>query len=449
MSDSPRASALLEMRQKYIPRGVFNTAPAFIESATGARITDVDGRTYIDFAGGLGVLNVGHAPPSVVAAIREQAERYLHTCFHVMMNEPYVQLARALSERVPGDFPKKTMFTNSGAEAVENAVKTARAYTGKQAVIVFEYGFHGRTLLTMTMTSKMRPYKFGFGTLAPNVHRAPYAYCYRCPLGKTYPSCEVACADTVADMLHTHVDPDEVAAIVVEPVAGEGGFIVPPPEWLQRLSEICQKNGIVFVADEVQSGIGRTGKMFAIEHAGVAPDVLTSAKSLGAGLPIGAVTGRAEIMDAPMVGGLGGTYGGNPLACVAGLEVLAMIDREHLLDRSLAIGARMIDRFRAMQERHPLVGDVRGLGAMVAIELVTDRATRAPAKEQTAKVVKMAYERGLLLLKAGVHDNVVRVLVPLVADDRTIDDGLDIIDDCLAAVGASADHATAADTSGR
>ncbi|NDD29615.1 MAG: 4-aminobutyrate--2-oxoglutarate transaminase, partial [Proteobacteria bacterium] len=397
---------------------------------------DVDGREFIDFAGGLGVLNVGHVPPEVVRAIQEQAARYLHTCFSVMMYEPYVQLARELCERVPGDFPKKTMFTNSGAEAVENAVKAARAYTGKQAVIVFEYGFHGRTLLTMAMTSKVKPYKFGFGTLAPNVHRAPYAYCYRCPLGKTYPSCNVACADTVADMFNTHVDPDEVAALVVEPVAGEGGFIVPPPEWLQRLSEICRQRGVVFVADEVQSGIGRTGKMFAVEHAGVAPDMLTSAKSLAAGVPLGAVTGRAEIMDAPIVGGLGGTYGGNPLACVAGLEVLAMIDRDRLLDRSREIGKRMMTRFQAMREKHPLIGDVRGLGAMVAIELVSDREKRTPAKEQTSKVIKKAYERGLLLLKAGVHDNVVRTLVPLVADDRTIDDGLDIIDDCLAAVGA-------------
>lgn len=437
MADSSRSAALHEMRQQYVPRGVFNTAPTFIESASGARITDMEGREFIDFAGGLGVLNVGHVPPDVVAAVQAQAARYLHTCFHVMMNEPYVQLARELSERAPGDFAKKTMFTNSGAEAVENAVKCARSHTGKQAVIVFEYGFHGRTLLTMTMTSKMRPYKFGFGTLAPNVHRAPYAYCYRCPLGKAYPDCGIACAERVADMLQTHVDPDEVAALVVEPVAGEGGFLVPPPEWLARLSEICRQHGIVFVADEVQSGIGRTGKMFAIEHAGVTPDVLTTAKSLAAGLPLGAVVGRAEIMDAPMVGGLGGTYGGNPLACVAGLEVLAKLDREKLLDRSLAIGAHMVDRFHAMQERHALIGDVRGLGAMVAIELVSDKARRTPAKEQTAKVVKMAYERGLLLLKAGVHDNVVRVLVPLVADDRTIDDGLDILDACLTAIGAA------------
>ena len=432
----PRSATLQELRDQYVPRGVSNATPTFIASAEGARITDVDGREFIDFAGGLGVLNVGHVPPDVVRAIQEQATRYLHTCFSVMMYEPYVQLARELCERVPGDFPKKTMFTNSGAEAVENAVKAARAYTGKQAVIVFEYGFHGRTLLTMAMTSKVKPYKFGFGTLAPNVHRAPYAYCYRCPLGKTYPSCNVACADTVADMFNTHVDPDEVAALVVEPVAGEGGFIVPPPEWLQRLSEICRQRGVVFVADEVQSGIGRTGKMFAVEHAGVAPDMLTSAKSLAAGVPLGAVTGRAEIMDAPIVGGLGGTYGGNPLACVAGLEVLAMIDRDRLLDRSREIGKRMMTRFQAMREKHPLIGDVRGLGAMVAIELVSDREKRTPAKEQTSKVIKKAYERGLLLLKAGVHDNVVRTLVPLVADDRTIDDGLDIIDDCLAAVGA-------------
>jgi 4-aminobutyrate aminotransferase/(S)-3-amino-2-methylpropionate transaminase len=433
MPDTPKSAALHDLRQRYVPRGVFNVAPTFIESAEGARVTDVDGRTFIDFAGGLGVLNVGHAPPPVVEAVRDQAERYLHTCFHVMMYEPYVRLAQRLSELVPGPGEKKTMFTNSGAEAVENAVKVARSYTGKQGVVVFEYAFHGRTLMTMTMTSKMRPYKFGFGTLAPNVYRGPYAYCYRCPLGKSYPSCEVACADQIENMLRTHVDPDEVAALVVEPVAGEGGFIVPPPEWLQRLSEICRRHGILLVADEVQSGIGRTGTMFAIEPSGVAPDVLTSAKSLAAGLPLGAVSGRAEIMDAPMVGGLGGTYGGNPLACVAALAVLDMIGEQNLLERSRAIGVRLMEHFHQMQEKHAIVGDVRGQGAMVAMELVTDRVSKAPAKDETARIVKMAYDRGLLLLKAGVHDNVVRVLVPLVADDATIDEGCRILDECLAA----------------
>lgn len=434
MPSHKKSTALHEMRQRYVPRGVFNVTPTFIESAEGARVTDVDGRTFVDFAGGLGVLNTGHVPPRVVEAVHKQATRYLHTCFHVMMYEPYVQLAKRLSELVPGDFDKKTMFTNSGAEAVENAVKVARSYTGKQAVIVFEYAFHGRTLLTMAMTSKVRPYKFGFGTLAPNVYRAPYAYCYRCPLEKKYPDCGVACADVVEGMLATHVDPDEVAAIVIEPVAGEGGFIVPPPEFLRRLSEICRKYGIVFVADEVQSGMGRTGSLFAIEQAGVVPDVLTSAKSLAAGLPLGAVTGRAEVMDAPMVGGLGGTYGGNPLACAAALEVLKLIEEQNLLQRSREIGARILARFRDMQEKYALIGDVRGQGAMVAMELVTDRADKHPARDETARVIKLAYERGLLLLKAGVHDNVVRVLVPLVADDRTIDDGLDILDGVLAEI---------------
>ena len=433
----PRNAELMALREQYVPRGVFNVVPAFADHASGAELFDVDGRRFIDFAGGLGALNVGHCPPEVVQAVQEQAARYLHTCFHVTMNEPYVQLAKALCERTPGSFPKKTMFVNSGAEAVENAVKIAKSYTGRRGVVVFEYGYHGRTMLTMTMTSKVKPYKHGFGTLAPDVHRIPYGYCYRCPFKLEHPSCEMACAHNLESFLKTHAEPDEIAALVVEPVVGEGGFVVPPPEFLPTLAAICKKHGIVFIADEVQAGFGRTGKLFAIEHSKVEPDLLISAKSLGAGLPLAAVTGRAEMMDAPMVGGLGGTYGGNPLSCAAALAVIKMIDEQGLLERSTRMGAYMLERFRAMQSELAFIGDVRGQGAMVAMELVTNRTTKEPAKEAAALVVRLAHERGLILLKTGVHDNVIRVLVPLVASDALLDEGLAIMHECLAAANAT------------
>lgn len=431
-------AALMALRDRYVPRGVFNVVPAFVDHASGAEIYDIEGRRFIDFAGGLGALNVGHCPPSVVEAICQQAQRYLHTCFHVTMNEPYVRLAQKLCESTPGDFAKKTMFVNSGAEAVENAVKIAKAYTGRRGVVVFEYGYHGRTMLTMTMTSKVRPYKYGFGTLAPDVHRIPYGYCYRCPFGLQYPSCETACGTNLENFLKTHADPEEIAALVVEPVVGEGGFIIPPPEFLPTLAAICKKYGIVFVADEVQSGFGRTGRLFAIEHSGVEPDLLISAKSLGAGLPLAAVTGRAEMMDAPMVGGLGGTYGGNPLSCAAALAVFDMIEEQGLLERGQQVGQRILERFARMAERFPLIGEVRGQGAMVAMELVSDRKTKEPARAEAAQIVKFAHERGLVLLKTGVHDNVIRVLVPLVASDALLDEGLAIIEACLEAVSAPA-----------
>lgn len=439
----PKSQALARLKEAYVPRGVFNVAPIFLQEGRGARLVDVDGNQFLDFAGGLGVLNVGHCPPAVVDAITAQAGRYLHGCFHVTMYEPYVALAKRLAEITPGHYAKKTLLVNSGAEAVENAVKIARHATGRKAVVCVEHGFHGRTQLTMTLTSKVRPYKFGFGPGAPEVHRMPYGSCYRCSFGLTYPDCELHCAHYLETFLATHLDPAETAAVIVEPVAGEGGFIVPPPEYLPTLQRICRKHGILFIVDEVQTGFGRTGKMFASEHWGLEPDLMVLAKSLAAGLPLGAVVGRAEIMDAPQIGGLGGTFGGNPLACAAALAVIELFEGTDLLDRAGIIGTRVLARMRTWQQELPVIGDVRGLGAMCAMELVTDRTTKIPAKEITARIIKESFKRGLIILKAGVYDNVVRVLMPLVITDQELEDGLNRLEAALRAAVAAAPAETA------
>jgi 4-aminobutyrate aminotransferase/(S)-3-amino-2-methylpropionate transaminase len=412
---------------------VYNYFPAFADHARNGVIVDVDGREFIDFAGGIGVMNVGHSHPKVVEAVQRQAERFAHTSFNVIMYEPYIRLAEKLNQATPGTHAKKTMFVNSGAEAVENGVKIARQFTGRQAVIAFEGAFHGRTFLGMTLTSKTSPYKTGFGPFMPEVYRIPYAYCYRCPVGLTYPACGACCADLLSDAFDQYVEAKAVAAVIVEPVLGEGGFVAPPPEYFQRLKAICEEHGIVFIADEIQTGMGRTGTMFAIEQAGVVPDIVLTAKSLGAGYPIAAVTGRAEIMDAPPPGSIGGTYGGNPVACAAGLAVFDIIAEEELAFRAVEIGARVRARFEELKERFPVVGDVRGLGAMMALELVEDRATKKPAAALAKQVRAGAFERGVLSLLAGVGDNVVRLLVPLTIDFETLDRGLDILEASLEA----------------
>lgn len=422
---------LLKAREENVPRGPFNVTPFFAAEAKGAVIRDVEGREFIDFAGGIGVMNVGHCADSVVRAIKDQAERFLHTCFHVVMYESYVELARRMNEIAPGPSRKKTMFVNSGAEAVENAVKIARYATARPAIIAFEDAFHGRTLLAMTLTSKVKPYKLGFGPYAPDVHRIPYAYCYRCAFGLVYPSCELRCAEYLKEVFHTHVSAETVAAVVAEPVLGEGGFVVPPEGWHRKIKQICEENGILYVDDEVQTGFGRTAKMFAIEHYGVEPDIITTAKSLGGGVPIAGVTGKAEIMDAPHVGGLGGTYGGNPLACRAALAVLETMEKENLLERAEAIGKTVMRRFQKMQEDHEIVGDVRGVGAMVAMELVKDRATKEPAKDETNELVKRCYEKGLITISAGTYGNIMRVLMPLAITDDQLDRGLAILEESL------------------
>jgi 4-aminobutyrate aminotransferase/(S)-3-amino-2-methylpropionate transaminase len=338
-----------------------------------------------------------------------------------------VELASKLNELAPGDFPKMTMLANSGAEAVENAVKIARYATGRPAVITFENGFHGRTLLTMTLTSKVKPYKYGFGPFAPETYRMPYAYCYRCPFGLEYPSCGVSCADHLESFFVGNVAPESTAAVIAEPIQGEGGFVTPPPEYFPKLQAICRKYGIVLIIDEVQSGMGRTGKMFAIDHWGVAPDIILLAKSLAGGLPLSAVTGRAELMNKPHVGGLGGTFSGNPICCRAALAVLGILQEDGLLARAEALGQKIRTRFEELRNRFEIVGDVRGKGPMMAIELVRNRKTKTPASEETKKLVRICYEKGLVLISAGNFGNVIRTLMPLVITDEQFDRGFDIL----------------------
>lgn len=433
--NSPNRSQLLsELRSCTVPQGPFNVTPFFAEKAKGALIYDVEGRELVDFAGGIGVMNVGHSHPKVIEAIKDQADRYTHTCFHIVMYEPYVRLAQKLCSVTPGSFQKMAMFANSGAEAVENAVKVARHFTNRPAVIAFENGFHGRTLLTMSLTSKVKPYKFGFGPFAPEVYRIPYAYCYRCAFGLTYPGCATYCADYLKDFFISHVAAESTAAIVVEPVLGEGGFVTPPPQYFPKLAKISSDNGIVLVVDEIQTGMGRTGKMFAIEHWDVQPDLLTLAKSLAGGMPLSAVVGRKEMMNAPQVGGLGGTYGGNPVCCRAALAVLEVFEEEDLVNRGNALGKKVRERFETWQQRFELVGDVRGLGLMLAIELVKDRHTKQPAADETKALVKFCYERGLILLSCGNFGNVIRTLMPLVITDEQLERGLAIMEEGLTAL---------------
>ena len=424
-------TSLLKERNEHIPQGPFNVHPIFARKAKGAVITDVEGKDYIDFAGGIGVNNIGHCDEEVVKAVRDQIDQYIHTCFHVVMYEPYVELAKRLNSLTPGSFPKKTMFANSGAEAVENAVKIARHATGRPATIAFEDAFHGRTLLAVSLTSKMKPYKFGFAPYAPEIYRIPYAYCYRCAYQLEYPSCELHCAYALKAFFNTHISAEQVAALIVEPVLGEGGFVVPPKEYFKVIQKICQDNGIVFIADEVQTGFGRTARIFAMEHYGVAPDIVIMAKSLAGGFPLSAVTGRAELMDHPQPGGLGGTYGGNPVACRAALAVLDQFGKKDLLARAEKIGTKVLETFNDFYDRFPAVGDVRGLGAMVGMELVTDRITKEPAAVLTKRLVDRCREKGLLMISAGTHSNIIRPLMPLVITDEQLERGLSIIGEAL------------------
>jgi 4-aminobutyrate aminotransferase / (S)-3-amino-2-methylpropionate transaminase / 5-aminovalerate transaminase len=429
----PRSRELLARRESAVPKAVFHTVPVFVERTQGAIVQDVDGNRFIDFGAGLAVLNVGNAAPPVVEAIRRQTEAYTHTCFHVTMNEPYVALAERLNELTPGDHQKRTMLVNSGAEAVENAVKVARYFTGRPAVVTFDHSFHGRTLMTMSLTAKVMPYKRGFGPFAPEVYRLPFAYPYRCPTGQPPERCGPSCADLVIDEIEKHIGPESVACLVAEPVQGEGGFVVPAPEFLPRLKAFCESHGILFVADEVQTGFGRTGTWFGIEQFDVVPDIVATAKALGGGLPIGGVTARADIMDAVHIGGLGGTFGGNPVACAAALEVIATIERDGLLERAKRVGGVLLDGLHDLAERYDVIGDVRGLGAMLAVELVDDRETKRPAKAAASAVIEECWKQGLITLKAGTYDNVVRLLVPLTIADPLVEEGMDILDKALAA----------------
>ena len=430
----PKSKALAERRTNAVARGVSQLTPVFVERSEGAVIEDVDGNRFLDLAGGIGCLNVGHCNTRVVEAVREQAERFLHTCFMVTPYESYVRLAEKLNALAPGMGPKKTLLLNSGAEAVENAIKIARAYTKRPGVICFEDAFHGRTLLTLSLTSKTHPYKAGFEPFASDVYRVPYAYCYRCAYTLEYPSCKAHCARHLEETFQKVVAAESVAAIIAEPVLGEGGFIAPPAEWFQVVREICDRHGIVFIADEVQTGFARTGKMFACEHSGVQPDLVVMAKSLGGGLPLAAVTGKAEIMDHTGPGALGGTFGGNPLACEAALAAIETIEREGLCERAMELGARFHERAMGWKRRIGIVGDVRGVGAMQAIELVNGGASKTPATQEVKALTRYCYEHGVILVTAGTYGNVVRVLMPLVIRDAEMDEAMDVMEAGLAAV---------------
>lgn len=433
----PNSIALLERRHAATPAGLAHATRVAVKSAHGALVHDVDGNTLIDMAGGIGMLNVGHTNKQVVAAVQEQVANLTHICALVASYEPYVALAEKLNEITPGDFPKKTLLTNSGSEAVENAVKMARVATGRDAVIVFEGAYHGRTLLTMTMTSKYALFKKGFGPFAPEIYRLPVPNLYRRPEGMDEGQYLCWCLDQLDHAMVAHVDPSAVAAIVIEPVQGEAGFLPIPVPFLQRIRDLCDEHGIVMVADEIQSGFGRTGKLFAIEHTPVVPDVITMAKSLGAGLPIAAITGKAEIMDAAHFGGVGGTYGGSPVACAAASAAVEQINTPAFLQRSIEVGERIHSRLLEWKEKFDIIGDVRGLGAMQLVELVRDRTTKEPAPQETLSIIQNATARGLLLIRAGLYSNCIRFLPPLVISDADLDEALDVLETAIAEAGVA------------
>jgi 4-aminobutyrate aminotransferase len=421
------SEALRTKRDRYVARGV-SIAPIFAARAHGARLTDADGREYIDFAGGIGVLNLGHTPDAVVEAIQQQAADLIHACFPVAAYEPYLEVCRMLSELAPGTHAKKAVLVNSGAEAVENAVKIARYHTGRPAVITFDRGFHGRTLLAMSLTSKL-VYKRGMGPFAPEIYRAPAPYPYR----------GISTEDALAEidwMFKAAVDPASVACVILEPIQGEGGFTVMPAEFIQGLKARCEEHGILYIDDEVQAGMGRTGTLWGIEHSGVTPDLVTVGKSLASGMPLAGVIGATEVMDSVHPGGLGSTYGGNPVACAAAVESLKAISDPDFLARAVDVGERIHARLHEMAARHPSIGEVRGIGPMAAIELVKDRETREPGADIAAAAVTAALDRGLIILKTGIYDNVIRILVPIAAPDEDLEAGLDRLEESLGAAAA-------------
>ncbi len=428
----PLASSMLARRAAAVPAGLGRATDVVVARAHGALVEDVDGNMLIDFAGGIGMLAVGHSPAPVVEAIQRQAEKYIHPCSLVATYEPYIQLAELLNEVTPGSFPKKTLFANSGAESVENAVKLARKFTGRQTIICFEGGYHGRTLLTLSLTSKYGLFKSGFGPFAPEIVRLPVPHTYRTPKGMTeeeYVSYGIA---QLENALIAQVDPASVAAILIEPVQGEAGFLPVPARFLHRIRELCDQHGMVMIADEVQSGFGRTGKLFAVEHYGIVPDIIVTAKSLGAGMPIGAVTGRAEIMDSAHLGGIGSTYGGSPVACVAAIEAVNMIRQPAFLAHANRLGEVMREVMEGWKQKWPVVGDVRGLGPMMLVEIVRDQQSKSPARpEDVLKIVKEACAHGVLLIRAGLYSNCIRFLPPLTMPEDMLREGLAVVGHAL------------------
>ncbi|MBJ8007751.1 MULTISPECIES: 4-aminobutyrate--2-oxoglutarate transaminase [Bacillus cereus group] len=427
-----KSSILHERRKNAVPEGPYNITELYVQSAKGAIITDVDGNELIDFAGGIGMQNVGHCHPKVVKAIQDQVESSIHSCFHVAPYESYITLAERLNELTPGDFKKKTMFANSGAEAVENAVKIARKATGRSAIVSFERAYHGRTLLTMSLTSKVKPYKHGFGPFVSEVYKLPYPYYYRAEEGLTPEEVDAQILVYFERFMLEEVASDNIAAIILEPLQGEGGFIVPTTTFMQGVRNICDKYGIIMIADEIQTGFARTGSLFAMDHFGVAPDLMTFSKSIAAGMPLSAITGRADLMDAPGSGQLGGTFSGSPAACAAALAVLDVIEEENLVNRAVEIGERMMEVFNSWKDKYELIGDVRGLGAMTAIELVKDKETKEPAAEEVKAIMKETHSKGVITISAGIYSNVLRFLPPLVITDEQLEEGLTILEAAIA-----------------
>ncbi|HEY5454477.1 MAG TPA: 4-aminobutyrate--2-oxoglutarate transaminase [Acidothermaceae bacterium] len=427
----PRSVELLARRTDAVARGVSIALPVFIESAGGGVVVDVDGNSLIDLGSGIAVVGVGNAADNVVSAVRDQVAAFTHTCFMVTPYEGYVAVCEQLNARTPGAHAKKSALFNSGAEAVENAVKIARAYTGRSAVVAFEHAYHGRTNMTMALTAKNMPYKHSFGPFAPEVYRLPMAYPYRWPTGPE--NCGAEAAAEVIGAMKTQLGADSIAAVLIEPIQGEGGFIVPGAGFMKALSEFCTANGIVFIADEIQTGFARTGDMFASTHEGVVPDLITTAKGIAGGMPLSAVTGRAEIMDAAHVGGLGGTYGGNPVACAAALGAMRTIDELDLMGRARDIEAIMLPRLRAMAEKFDCIGDVRGRGAMIAVEIVKP-GTIEPDAATTSAVAKACHVAGVVVLTAGTYSNVLRFLPPLVIPEHLLHEGLEVVEQAFAAL---------------
>ncbi|PEQ08254.1 4-aminobutyrate--2-oxoglutarate transaminase [Bacillus toyonensis] len=420
-------SKVLQKRyEEAVPTGIYHLTPLYVKKASGAIITDVDGNQFIDFAGGIGMQNVGHCHPKVVRAVQEQAKSFIHPCFHVTPYENYIALAEKINEKIPGTSKKKTMFANSGAEAIENAVKIARKVTERSKVISFERGFHGRTLMTMSLSTKENPYKAGFGPFVSDMHILSYPYYYRAAEGVSSEEVDSQVIYQFEKFLE-EVSPEKVAAIVMEPVQGEGGFIVPSILFVKRIREICDQYGILMIMDEVQTGFGRTGKWFATEHFNIEPDIIALSKSIAGGLPLSAIVGRAEFMDVPGRGQIGGTFAGSPLSCAAGLAVFEIMEEENLVERAQQIGNRIMSHLHAMQLKYEVIGDVRGIGAMVAMELVTDRITKEPAKELTVQLINEFWKNGLISIGAGIFDNVLRFLPPLVISNEEIDKGFEII----------------------
>jgi len=426
-----KGKELLKLRNEYVPRGGFHTAPVFIAKGKGALAEDVDGNEYIDFCGGIACLNTGHCHEKVVAAVKDQVDKFMHVSFNVFMYESFVQLAKEICESTPGDFPKKAYFFNNGAEAVENAVKIARRYTGRYNILAFEHAFHGRTLLTMGLTSKVKYYKYGFGTTDIGIMRAPYAYCYRCPHKLSYPGCGMHCLNRIEDMFKTYSPADSIAAILVEPILGEGGYVVPPKEFIKGLRDLCNKHGILFIADEIQAGMGRAGKMWAIEHFDVVPDLMAIGKSLSGGMVLTGTVGRADVMDSVETGGIGGTFSGHPPACVAALEVLKVFKEEKLVDRSAMLGKLAKDRMEEMKRKYSIIGNVNGIGSMLGLELVKDRKTKEPAAAETKEIMKNCHEHGLMIMNCGTLGNVLRFIYPLVIKEEELIKGLDILENAI------------------